>query len=159
MHLLVAPKWARNVLKSIHHTIDYEIRSAIRFLTARNMTAVVIQHQICEVYGHNAKSAHILLFKHNFSSDLLGGSYSSIHNTVQTRPCATCLSPLLIHEIIYLRPEIQQWSISGNGGYNVAIPTGGSILREMENILVRYNKCPKRHESYVEKLIQARRIL
>lgn len=44
------------MFKTIDHPADCEIRSVIRFLTARNVSAVDIHRQISEVYGPNAMS-------------------------------------------------------------------------------------------------------
>jgi len=42
--------------KTIEGAADYEIRSVIRFLNARNVLPSEIHHQICQVYGDNAMS-------------------------------------------------------------------------------------------------------
>ena len=44
------------MFKTIDQPADCEIRSVIRFLTARNVTAAEIHPQISEVYGRNAMS-------------------------------------------------------------------------------------------------------
>jgi len=44
------------MFKTIEGTADCEIRSAIRFLNARNVLPSEIHHQICQVYGDNAMS-------------------------------------------------------------------------------------------------------
>ena len=44
------------MFKTIDQPADCEIRSVIRFLTARNVTAAEIHRQISEVYGRNAMS-------------------------------------------------------------------------------------------------------
>jgi len=44
------------MFKTIEGAADYEIRSAIRFLNARNVLPSEIHHQICQVYGDNAMS-------------------------------------------------------------------------------------------------------
>lgn len=44
------------MFKTIERPADCEIRSVIRFLTARNVSAADIHRQICEVYGSNAMS-------------------------------------------------------------------------------------------------------
>jgi len=44
------------MFKTIEGAADCEIRSVIRFLNARNVLPSEINHQICQVYGHNAKS-------------------------------------------------------------------------------------------------------
>jgi hypothetical protein len=44
------------MFKTIERPADYEIRSVIRFLNARNVNLADIHRQICEVYGENATS-------------------------------------------------------------------------------------------------------
>jgi len=44
------------MFKTIEGAADYEIRSVIRFLNARNVLPSEIHHQICQVYGDNAIS-------------------------------------------------------------------------------------------------------
>jgi len=44
------------VFKTIEGATDYEIRSLILFLKARNVLLSEIHHQICYVYGDNAMS-------------------------------------------------------------------------------------------------------
>ena len=44
------------MFKTIEGADDYEIRSVIRFLNARNVLPSEIHHQICQVYGDNAMS-------------------------------------------------------------------------------------------------------
>jgi len=44
------------MFKTIEGAADYEIRSVIRFLNARNVLPSEIHHQICQVYGDNAMS-------------------------------------------------------------------------------------------------------
>jgi len=44
------------MFKTIERVTDCEIRSAIRFLKARNVFPSEIHHQICQVYGDNAMS-------------------------------------------------------------------------------------------------------
>jgi len=45
-----------NMFKTIEGPADFEIRSVIRFLNARNVLPIEIDHQICQVYGDNAVS-------------------------------------------------------------------------------------------------------
>jgi len=47
---------ALNMFKTIEGTTDCEIRSVISFLNARDVLPSEIHHQICQVYGDNAKS-------------------------------------------------------------------------------------------------------
>jgi len=47
---------ALNLFKTIEGSADYEIRSVIRFLKARNVLLSEIHYQICHVYGDNAVS-------------------------------------------------------------------------------------------------------
>jgi len=44
------------MFKTIEGAADYEIRSVIRFLKARNVLPSEIHHQICQVYRNNAVS-------------------------------------------------------------------------------------------------------
>jgi len=44
------------MFKTIEGASDYEIRSVIRFMSARNVLPSEIHHQICQVYGDNAMS-------------------------------------------------------------------------------------------------------
>ena len=44
------------MFKTIEGAADFEIRSVIRFLNARNVLPCEIHHQICQVYGDNAMS-------------------------------------------------------------------------------------------------------
>jgi len=44
------------MFKTIEGAADCEIRSVIRFLSARNVLPSDIHHQICQVYGDNAMS-------------------------------------------------------------------------------------------------------
>jgi len=44
------------MFKIIKGAADFEIRSVIRFLNARNVLPSDIHHQICQVYGDNAMS-------------------------------------------------------------------------------------------------------
>ena len=44
------------MFKTIEEVADCEIRSAIRFLNARNVLPSEIHHQNCQVYGDNAIS-------------------------------------------------------------------------------------------------------
>jgi len=44
------------MFKAIEGAADSEIRSVVRFLSARNVLPSEIQHQICQVYGDNAMS-------------------------------------------------------------------------------------------------------
>ena len=44
------------MFKIIEGASDGEIRSLIRFLNARNVLSSEIHHQICQVYGDNARS-------------------------------------------------------------------------------------------------------
>jgi len=44
------------MFKTIEGAADCEIRSVIRFLTARNVLPSEIHYQICQVYGDNAMS-------------------------------------------------------------------------------------------------------
>ena len=44
------------MFKTIEEVADCEIRSVIRFLTARNVLRSEIHHQICKVYDDNAMS-------------------------------------------------------------------------------------------------------
>jgi hypothetical protein len=44
------------MFKMIEHSASCEIHSVIRFLNARNVKLADILHQICEVYGENARS-------------------------------------------------------------------------------------------------------
>ena len=44
------------MFKIIEGAADSEIRSVISFLSARNVLPSEIHHQICQVYGNNAKS-------------------------------------------------------------------------------------------------------
>jgi len=45
-----------NMFKTIEGAADFEIRSVIRFLNARNVLPSEIHHQICRVYGDSAMS-------------------------------------------------------------------------------------------------------
>ena len=47
---------ALNFFKTNEGAADCEIRSAIRFLNARNVLPSEIHHQICQVYGDNGMS-------------------------------------------------------------------------------------------------------
>jgi len=47
---------ALNIFKTNEGAADCEIRSAIRFLNARNVLPSEIHHQICQVYGDNGMS-------------------------------------------------------------------------------------------------------
>lgn len=49
-------QWLLEMFKTINRPADCEIRSVIRFLTAKNISAAEIHRQICEVYGPNAMS-------------------------------------------------------------------------------------------------------
>jgi len=44
------------MFKKIEGASDFEIRSVIRCLKARNLLPSEIDHQICQVYGDNAMS-------------------------------------------------------------------------------------------------------
>ena len=44
------------MFKAIEGVADCEIRSVIRFLSARNVLRSEIHHQICQVFGENAMS-------------------------------------------------------------------------------------------------------
>jgi len=44
------------LFKTTEGAADYEIRSVIRFLSARNVLPSEIHHQICQVYGDNVMS-------------------------------------------------------------------------------------------------------
>jgi len=44
------------MFKTIEGAANYELRSVIHFLNARNVLPSEIHHQICQVYGDNAKS-------------------------------------------------------------------------------------------------------
>jgi len=44
------------MFKTIEGVADCEIRSVIRFLTARNVLPSEIHHRICQVYRDNAMS-------------------------------------------------------------------------------------------------------
>jgi len=48
------------MFKTIEGAVDYEIRSVIRFLNARNVLPNEIHRQICQVYGDNAMSDGIV---------------------------------------------------------------------------------------------------
>jgi len=43
------------MFKTIEGAADCDIRSVIRFLNARNVLPSEIHHQICQVYGDNAR--------------------------------------------------------------------------------------------------------
>ena len=45
------------MFKTIDHPADSEIRSVIRFLKAKNVSAAEIHRQISDVYGPNAMSS------------------------------------------------------------------------------------------------------
>jgi len=48
------------MFKTIEGAADCEIRSVVRVLNARNVLPSEIHHQICQVYGDNAKSDGML---------------------------------------------------------------------------------------------------
>ena len=45
-----------NLFKTIEGAADCEIQSVIRFLNTRNVLPSQLHHQICQMYGDNAKS-------------------------------------------------------------------------------------------------------
>ncbi|GFS92866.1 HTH_48 domain-containing protein [Trichonephila clavipes] len=137
------------MFETIDQPADCEIRSVIRFLTAKNVSAAEIHRQISDVYGPNAMSSRKVR-KWNLIRSF---GWEQIYHP----PYSPVLAPSDFHLFRHLKEflggkrfdtadevkeEVQDWlSLQAADVYDLGI----------QKLVERYDKCLNKYGKYAEK--------